>query len=270
MKNNLKTFRYTYIFKNLGVVYLIFLALGFWLTFSFDGDIIFLLVLIGVGVISTTIYLTTSASVSDEEITTKTLFGANSIKWSEVDNISSKRSSIMLKNRDGDITLRVNSRLDGYAQIFNLLYQKRADLFGYDKHNPFSRRVIDNIITLIIQLFFLMISIANLIFLILNKGDSTTHIIFIGLGISTIYSMINWFFSPQSLTVNSNSLTIKYFYKTVSYSKDEIVAISFLKGQAFVGLKNKMVIKFSVSGFAQSGFVVYYVLKRWHPEAIPN
>jgi len=270
MQSTEKTFRYTYILKNLGVVYLIFLALGFWLTFYFDGDVVFLFILIGVGVALIVIFLTTSVVISDEEITTRTLLGEKSLKWSEVDRISSERSSIKLMNRDGDTTLRVNSRLDGYAQIFSLLYQKRGDLFEYRVHNPFSRSVISNIITLIIQLFFGVVSVINLVFLILNKEYSMSQIIFVGLGVFITYSLSNWFFSPQNLTINSNSLTIKYFYKNISCSKDEIASISFWKGQAIMGLKNKKVIKFSVSGFVQSGFVVYYVLKRWHPEAILN
>lgn len=267
MESTEKTFRYTYILKNLGVVYLLFLALDVWLTFAQDGPIFFLFILFGVGVVGAIIYITTSVTISNEDVSGRTLTGVRILKWSEIGAIKSTNSSFKMINVDGDISIRVNSRLDGYMEIFRLLYQKRADLFEYDKHNPFSRSVSSNIATVTIQLFLLIVSIANLVLLILNMGNSYFHILFIFVGVGSIYTLINWFFSPQSITMHPNSLTVKYFHKTNLYSKDDIVSIYFGRALAIVNLKSNKRVTFSLSGFAQSPTVIYYVLQTWHPAA---
>lgn len=260
-----KTFRYSYIFKNLGVIYLLFLGIGSWLILTFDGHLFFLFMLLGIGVLAIIIYVTTSVTISDKEIAGRTMLGSRTLKWLEIGTIRSTNSSFKLINTDGDISIRINSRLDGYAEIFNLLNRKRSDLFEYDKHNPFSRSVIGSIATVTIQLFLLIISIINLIF---NKEEFGRYALFIGVGISSIYFLFNWFFSPQSITMKSNSLTIKYVHKTDLYSKDNIGSLSFRKGAATLNLKGNKNVTFSLSGFAQSPAVVYYVLQRWYQDSL--
>lgn len=126
-----KTFRYSYILKNLGALYLIFLVIV--LVISLAGwDPVFLIcdgVMLGGGLIFVTWYLTTSVSTSEFGIATKTIFGSKSLQWSEIGNFSSQGSSIRLCTNDGGRVLSIDSRLDGYNEIFELLYQKRPDLF---------------------------------------------------------------------------------------------------------------------------------------------
>ena len=176
----------------------------------------------------------------------------------------------MLTNRDGDITLRVNSRLDGYAHIFDLLYQRRSDLFEFSRQSPFSRGVLNSIVIPIIYSFFLIIFIAILVFSLFDKENGAGQIYYIVLGVSMISAMISWSRSPRSLAIDSNSLTVKYFRKIDMYSKDDIASISFWKGIVTIILKDERTVRLSASWFAQSPFVIYYVLKCWYPDSFVN
>ena len=130
MEPNEKTFRYSQI-KSFGVLYLMFLV-SCMVAGLFVGirEFMFFGGLIGIGVILLILFLTYSVTVSEAGITTKSPFGKKSLPWSEIRHVSSKGASIKLHNRDGSNTVSINPQLDKSAEIFDVLYSKRPDLFS--------------------------------------------------------------------------------------------------------------------------------------------
>lgn len=262
MENNLKTFRYTYIFKNLGVVYLLFLALGIWITFAFDGPIIFLFILLGVGGLGIVMYMTTSVTISNEEISARTLTGSNALRWSEIDSVTSTISSFKLVNMDGDISVRVNSRLDGYTEIFGLLYQKRADLFDANKFKLFSKNIATQVIGLVVYGLLFVVGVLRYVF----GRDWTSIGMIVVFGSSVFYLLKNLLITPKGITLEPNTLTLQYFRKISSYSRDDIGSIMFGRSGVLIILKNNL--HMVLPNFSASPILIYFVLKRWFENSI--
>jgi hypothetical protein len=121
MESNEKVFRYSQI-KSLGVFYLMFLVLCV-IAGLFVGirEFMFFAALIGIGLILLILFLTSSVTISDFGITTKSLLGKKSLQWSEIRHASSKGASIRLHNQDGSNTVSISPKLDKSVEIFDLL-----------------------------------------------------------------------------------------------------------------------------------------------------
>jgi len=263
MEADEKTFRYSYVFKNLGVFYLMFLVscvVAGW--FVGIREFMFFAILIGVGVILLTLFLTFSVNVSNVAIKTRTLFGTKSLQWSEISRISSQGSSLKLHNHDGGGTLSIDPRLDGSAEIFNLIFSKRADLFDAYKNDPISCSHKNNISTLVLGLVFIILS-----FLLYFYKNYFFVPGVLGLWLC-IQSLINLYTNPRTITLENNRLVVNYLKKSISYSADDIA--SFQMGvspqkqfvDVFMVLKDKRIMK--MPRFKQGYFIFYPVLKQWH------
>lgn len=264
MEANEKTFRYAYMFKNLGVLYLIFLAIVVVISL-FGGDSVFFIcdgVMVGGGVLFVALYLTTSVGVSESGITTKTVLGTKSVKWSEISDVSSRGSSLKLRNYDGDVVLIINPRLDGSAEILNLIFSKRADLFDINKNNPLLRSFRSNVITLTIGL--LLIMLAFLLYFYKNYFyiSGVLGLLF------CLQSLLSWYFSPRSIALEDNCLVVNYLNRSLRFSVDDIESIQIGTTQqnqlksVFIVFRNKRVME--VAGYKQTPFIIYPVLKQWH------
>ena len=138
VETNEKTFRYSHIFKNLGVLYLIFLIVV--VIISLVGwDPVFLICIgsmVTGGLIFMVLYRNTSVSISEVEVTAKTILGTKSLNWSEIGSVSSRGTSLNLHSRDDGIVLTINPRLDGAAEISERVSSKRVDLFENYANKP--------------------------------------------------------------------------------------------------------------------------------------
>jgi hypothetical protein len=264
METNEKTFRYTYVLKNLGVLYLMFLfscIVGGLFIGQKEFMFSFLPIMLGFGVVVFLIpYYTSRVNVSDLEISTKTLLGTKSLQWAEISHFSARGSSTRLHHYDGDIVLSIGSRLDGYAEIFELLHQKRPDLFNIDKYKSFSHSKYTVVAWLVFGFFLAGLGVAGYV-----RGIDLSTAFKIGLSVFFVPALINWYYSPRSLILGTNNLDISYLRKTVSIPIDAIVDISLGRQQqinsVLVLLKNRGTL--NLSGYDQSPIVMYYVLKRW-------
>lgn len=264
-----KTFRYSYIFKNVGVFYLMFL---FSCVFAglFMGQKVFMLsflpIALGFGLIFLLIpYLTSRVSISDLEITTKSLLVKKSLQWSEIGHFSSRGSSTRLHHYDGSRVLSIGSRLDGYTEIFELLHQKRPDLFDIDIYKSFTHKMFNAIAQLAIGIFLVVLGLAGYF----SGIEALISTLIFGF-IFTLVSIWNWYSSPRVLTLGQKSLEIGYLQKTESFPISDIADIKFGGQQqiksvqinsVLVLLKNRNII--NLSGYNQSPGVMYFVLKRW-------
>lgn len=268
METNEKTFRYTYTFKNLGVFYLMFLfscvAAGLFMgqrEFMFS----FLPIMLGLGVILLIPYLSSSVTTSDLKISTRTLFGSKSLMWSEIGRVSSRGASLRLHSRKADVVLTVHPRLDGSAEIFNLIFSKRADLFDLYKNDPFSCSTTTTIGTLVMGLLFVILAL----FLYFYKNYFFVPGV-LGL-LFCIQSVTYLYINPRNITLENSRLIVNYVNKSISYSAGDIAAIQMgVTPQkqfvdVFMVLKDKRVMK--MPRFKQALFIVYPVLKQWHEKA---
>jgi len=211
-------------------------------------------------------YSTSSVKISDEEIVTHGLLGSKSLKWSEINRASVRGQSLRLHNYDGDITLSIDSQLEGYIDILNIIFKKLPNLLDAGENNFLSKSILTNIISVALSL--LLVSIA-ILFLVYQGSDWFISILFVGLG---IYILISWLLSPQGVALEGSSLSVVYLFKKVSHRADEISAIALEKRRTRNGyfyfvrlnLKTGKPVKLSMQG----AILAYETLKRWHEKTI--
>jgi len=220
-------------------------------------------------------YVTSRVKVSDEEITTNGLLGSKSLKWSEIEHVSTRGQSLRLHDRDESMTLTLDSQLDGYIEILDMVFKRRPDLFNLGESNVFSRGIGNHI--LVIGFGLMVIFISGLSFIEQDHQDINWLFapIFLGLGLSII---VLSFLSPQKVVLENQTLSVKYLFKETSYKVSDINSITLEKrrtrdGYVYfvqVGLKTGKSLK--LSGFKQGSALTYQILKRWHEKAVsvPN
>jgi hypothetical protein len=102
-----KTFRYSHIFKNIAVLYILFLFIVSVLSF-FARDPVILTVLgvtIGVGILLLTLFRTSGIHISRGGITQTTLLGRRSLTWKEIRQVSSQGSSLCLEGGSAALSI---------------------------------------------------------------------------------------------------------------------------------------------------------------------
>lgn len=267
METSEKKFRYTYVFKNLGVLYLIFLIMIIIISLVGREAVFFICdgVMIFGGLIFVAIYLNTSVNISETEITEKTVLGKKSLMWSEIDYISSRNSSLKLHNHDGDVVLAINPRLDGSTEIFDLIFSKRSDLFDAYKNTPILPNDTSNIVKTIFG--FLLVALAVIGYFRETNVANYMSAFILGL-FFCLQATLYWFYHPRSIALENNSLVLSYLRKSVSISADDVVSVQIGKTKqrqvtsVFLVSSSKEIME--ISKYKQSPLIIYPVLKQWH------
>lgn len=264
VETNEKTFRYSHIFKNLGVLYLIFLIVV--VIISLVGwDPVFLICIgsmVTGGLIFMVLYRNTSVSISEVEVTAKTILGTKSLNWSEIGSVSSRGTSLNLHSRDDGIVLTINPRLDGAAEISERVSSKRVDLFENYANKPILHSNRNIVVWLSIGLLLIILSI-----LLYIVKDYVFTAGFLGL-FFWLQAVVSWYSSPRRITLESNNLVVHYVNKSISIAADDIVSVQIGKtkqGQVtavYLVFPNRRLME--ISGYKQSPFIIYPVLKKWH------
>jgi hypothetical protein len=268
MESKERIFRHS--FGKLALMYFGLLILGF-LAYSIEPKDYFLLSLVGIGLIIALFYSTSKVKVSDQEVITSRLLGSKSLRWSEIERVSMRGQSLKLHNRDEDVILSLDSQLEEYAEILNIIFSKRPDLFDEGENTVMSSSWLANL--LILGFGLILISISVLLFLVSEEFDKFFSVIFFVLG---VYVIVSWFLSPKSAALEDKSLLLIYFFKEVSYSDEDIDFISLEKRKTrngyiyFVQINLKSGKKIKLPGFKQGTVITYQVLKKWHEKAISN
>jgi len=226
----------------------------------------FLPIALGFGIIFLLVpYLTFQVSISDLEITTKSLLIKKSLQWSEIDSVSSRGTSLKLHGRDGGLSLTINPRMDGAADILDLILSKRPDLFTKIGNENLLR---PNAISLIgMALGISMFVLALYLYLRDIALENLTCFLVVGL-IFLLQGFFNWLSNVRNITLDEDQLTFHYPRKTVSIPVDDIESVQVIRTQwgqlqsVFLILTNRDTIK--IAGPRQSPFILYPVLKEWH------
>ena len=261
-----KTFRYSHIFRNLGVPYFMFLFLVSILSY-FARDLVILTVLgmtIAFGLFLVVLYRTLSIQVSDRGITQKTLLGNKSLDWEAIRQISARGSSLRVQ---GDhVNLSISPRLYGAMEISQWIQTKRPDLFKIRQIAWLERSNTKNIAILSIGLVLIILSVLLYFYRDYLFLPGIAGVLLCG------YAAGNWYFSPRGLIIDRNSLIVRYQKRSLSYSAHDIAGIQASKTQqdqfrsVVVGFRDQNVLDMSV--FQQTPFITYPVLKKWHQKSV--
>ncbi|MBK9206779.1 MAG: hypothetical protein IPL71_00110 [Anaerolineales bacterium] len=98
---------------------------------------------------------TAQTIISEDEISTKTLLGTKSLRWSEVSRVSGRGYAIKLHNFDGDVTVAPATQLPGYDEVVNWIGMKRPDLFSPLEYAEMKKNWAGTIIFSMVGLFLL-------------------------------------------------------------------------------------------------------------------
>lgn len=258
-----KTFRYSHIFRNLGVPYFAFLLLVGILSY-FARDVVILTVLgltIAFGLFLLLLYRTLSIQVSDRGITQKTLLGSKSLDWEDIRQISARGSS--LKVQGERVNLSISPRLYGAMEISQWINTKRPDLFKIRQIAWLERSNTKNIVILSIGLVLVVLAVLLYFYRDYLFLPGIAGLLLCG------YAAGNWYFSPRGMVIDGNNLIVRYQKRSVSYAAHDIADIRVSKTQQDQFRSVVVVVAFpkqnvlDMSAFRQTPFITYPVLKQW-------
>jgi hypothetical protein len=261
-----KTFRYSHIFRNIGVPYFMFLFLVSILSY-FARDMVILTVLgmtIAFGLFLLVLYRTSGIQVSDRGITQKTLLGSKSLDWEDIRQIYARGSSLRVQ---GDhVTLSISPRLYGAMEISQWINTKRPDLFKIRQIAWLERNNNRNITIMSIGL--LLVVLSGLLYFYRDY-------LFVPGVVGPLLCALaagNWYFSPRGMVLDGNRLIVRFQKRSVSYAAHDIAGIQASKTQqdqfrsVVVGFRDRHALDLSV--FQQTPFITYPVLKKWHQKSV--
>lgn len=273
MSNEPRVYRQSSLQVILMIVAFSVLGIGLVISMAFV-EFQYLLLALGVLGVTFTIALysqTLKTIISDSEISTQSLLGVKSLRWTEISRVSGSGNGIKLHNFDGDVTLAPSSQLPGYEEIVETIGSKRPDLFDPLEYKEMKKSWPAWATIVIFAIFFIGM-ILGFIFAFINTPNSSAAL-FLPAGMSSILLIVFLgviLSAPQAVTLNGNSLLLTYLFNEKTVLADEVssVSLSFIQTRNgknyFVQLnqKNKKVLKLSSMG---PGFpILYLVLKNWH------
>ena len=120
----------------IGLFVLVFGILGFVLLTTIGLTNYLVLIpfagVLGIIFLVTLYSMTKKTILSDDEISTQTILGSKSLRWSEISRISGRGYTIKLHNFDGDVTVAPTPQLPGYEEIVDWIGIKRPELDKQD------------------------------------------------------------------------------------------------------------------------------------------
>jgi len=208
--------------------------------------------------------LTKVTTISDDGISSRSLLGEKSIRWSEIGSVSGRRYGIKLTDRDGSATIAPSPQLPGYPEVIELIGAKRPDLFNSAEYSELSRSWFSNIMFVLMGVIFLGLGV----FLFFDSTDTMVPLIYLAFfGIGFLAAI---FMSVLSITIEGASLVIRYFLRETTLNRADIQSIGLTVTQTRNGINyniniyttSKRNIRFS--GVGPSIPITYLVLKNWY------
>jgi hypothetical protein len=266
MLNEPRTYRHSPIRIGLIILVLGILSVGLLITMD-RNNYLFLIPLAGFfGIIFLFVLfsMTKKTILSEDEISTQSFLGTKSLRWNEISRVSGRGYAIKLQNFDGDVTVAPSPQLPDYEEVVEWIGIKRPDLFNSLEYSEMAKSWAS-----MIYLPLMGLLIIGMGFFILTQANDT-FVPFIILVILGFFFIVSIFTAPQSLSLEGNSLLVKYLLNQKTFLADEIQSID-LKHQStrngknyfvVINLVNKKTIR--ISGLYPNLPVAYLVLKNWH------
>lgn len=235
-----------------------------WLTIPF----IFLMAILFVFVVFA---YTAKTIVSEEEITTSTLLGSKTLRWTEIHRVSGRGYGIKLHNFDEDVTVAPAYRVPGYEEVIEWIGRKRPDLFGAQEFSEMRRglwQVFGSLIAITVVFgmagAFLWASDPEA----LTSTDTIVPIIFLVIIIIAIG--ISLLSTPQSIALEGGTLRLRYLLNEKTILANEVVSIHYTYTQTRNGRRYFIAVNLvdrknvRISGLSIGLPIAYLVLKNWH------
>lgn len=203
--------------------------------------------------------------ITDEGISTQGVFGEKSLRWNEIGRVSGRGNDIRLHNHDGDITLTPSIELPGYEEIFEIIAQRRPDLFSSSRHPVFKKTAEYAVILPLIAL--LTIALGIYIWFQADELGVIPFVVFFLIGLAVLGFS---FSAPQAVSIEGDSLRVRHLWGEKTFSIAEIQSIELAYQNSrnsknyYVHLKLSNQTSPKLFGLAPSMPVVYLVLKNWH------
>ena len=266
METNEQTFRHSsdkLLFMLMGGAFLVFLGFSGgeinYCCFSTAGIVLAIFL----------VFVTSSIKISTDEITTTRLLGSKSLRWSEIARISIHGETLRLHSRDEDVTLSLDSQMDNYKEILDIIFSQRPDLLDVSENDALSSSWLRNTVVLGSGLFIIVISIV--LFFVFKGFDKIFSLPLLVLG---GYILASWFSAPRRLTLDSKKLIVGYLSKEEMYAADDISSIAYMSKRKsksgyinFVQINLRAGDHIQVSVFEHGNAFAYQILKRWHKKA---
>jgi hypothetical protein len=238
-----------------------------------DGSMLIPVAILLLVVIISITSLTQKTIISEDEISSQSLLGTKTLRWSEINRVSGRGYSIKLHNLDGDITVVPSPNLPGYEEVVESIGNKRPDLFNPREYDELKSGSFPLLMGLIFTVLFVGIFVGFGL-LLYNSPDAAPVMIaplIIFLVIVAVFVGM-MFFRPRSLVLDGRSMSIKYFLSEKTLLADEIQSVQFTFQRSRNGkiyfvllhLVNRKSVR--ISGLNPSLPVVYLVLKNWHKQ----
>lgn len=273
MINEPRTYRRSPVQFMLVMVLLVIFGVGILRTIPRSG-IIFLIpfaVLIGIAFLSALYTMNQKTTISEDGISTQSIFGEKSLRWGEISRASGRGDGIKLHNLDGDMTVAPSSQLPGYEEVVDWIGIKRPDLFNPLEYEEMKRGW-QSLVVLVVFLVFVVSAFAAAGIISFSEPD-TQMSVFMPLFMIILIALV--FFGmtlslPQSLTLEGRSLRVKYLFKEKALLADEIASLDLRFSQNkngksyFILLTQKDGKSLRISGLRPSLPIVYLALKNWY------
>ena len=238
-----------------------------------DGSMLIPVAILLLVVIISITSLTQKTIISEDEISSQSLLGTKTLRWSEINRVSGRGYSIKLHNLDGDITVVPSPNLPGYEEVVESIGNKRPDLFNPREYDELKSGSFPLLAGLIFTVLFVGMFVGFGL-LLYNSPDVAPVMIaplIIFLVIVAVFVGM-MFFRPRSLVLDGRSMSIKYFLSEKTLLADEIQSVQFTFQRSRNGkiyfvllhLVNRKSIR--LSGLNPNLPVVYLVLKNWHKQ----
>ena len=209
--------------------------------------------------------------ISDDEIAVQGLFGTKSLKWTEIGRASGRGYSLKLHSQDEDVSISISPRLPGYQEVIDFTGSKRPDLFSPREYGEMRRGLGSFIGMFFVVLLMVGISVAYIYATMVSSDLSIDTYIpllfFAGIFLVIVVSALS---VPRSLTLDGDTMTLKYFLNEKIIRKDEVgfVQLNFTQSRngrhyyIALHLTNRKMIR--LTGLGVSLPIAYLVLKNWH------
>lgn len=210
-------------------------------------------------------------TITDEDITTQNIFGSRTLRWTEIYRVSGRGYEIKLHNYDGDVTVLPSSGLPGFEEVVEIIGAKRPDLFNPLELGEIRRGWVPFILMGLVVLFLLGVGLMLFVaFMDSSDGFPATFIPLAIFGLIAIVLGATTFSIPREISLNGNTLTMRYLFNERSIRADEIKHIQFGYTQSrngkhyFIALHPFQGRQIRLSALGTSLPIVYLTLKNWH------
>lgn len=161
--------------------------------------------------------------ISDDAISSISLFGTKTLVWIEVSEVYSKNGGIVLSNVDSDIKVFVNPQIEDYPEVIKFIQQKRPDIWKSQEITEFHQNILQNIFLLVIGAGLLAV-IGILVF----REGLTKDGIFPILVMFVMCAFLIWsgISKIRMLTLEENILIVKYLFWKRLFHVNDIESVS--------------------------------------------